>query len=293
MAIYAVGCFELPLLGMLYESIAAVLLPRMSQLQMHNKKREMIELAARASEKLALVYFPVYAYFLVVGEDLISTLFTKNYLESVPIFHINITLLLFYIWITDPIVRAFEHLGRFILKIRIFIVLCLFTTLWFGIDYFDLRGVIAVVVTTAIVERIVTAYKAWTTIGVTWKDVILLKNVGKIAFFASIAGVITFLFRWEFRQFAAVAADWLTENMSLTLKQNLTDSLAGVIILSSSGILFAIVYVALANYFKVISNDEKKFVKDFFNNFTKSLRRKSNNNLADSLAENPQLTTHN
>ena len=290
MAIYAVGCFELPLLGMLYESIAAVLLPRMSQLQMQDKKREMIELAARASEKLALVYFPVYAYFLVVAEDLITTLFTKTYLASVPIFLINITLLLFYVWITDPIVRAFEHLGRFILKVRIFIVICLFTTLWFGINYFELRGMIAIVVVTAIIERIIAAYKAWTTIGASWKDVVLLKNVGKIAFATSIAGIITFLFRWEFRQFASLVANWITENLSLTLEQNLTDSLAGVIVLASSGILFAIVYVILANYFKVISDDEKRFVKNFFSNLTKLFKKNSNDKLDNRLAEKSQLT---
>ena len=290
MAIYAVGCFELPLLGMLYESIAAVLLPRMSQLQMQDKRREMVELAARASEKLALVYFPVYAYFLVVAEDLITTLFTKTYLASVPIFLINITLLLFYVWITDPIVRAFEHLGRFILKVRIFIVICLFTTLWFGINYFSLRGMIAVVVVTAIIERIITAYRAWTTIGASWKDVVLLKNVGKIAFAALIAGIITFLFRWEFRQFASSVANLITENLSLKLEQNLTDSLAGVIVLASSGILFAIVYVILANYFKVISDDEKTFVKNFLSNLTKPFKKNSSGELANDITEKSQLT---
>ncbi|MDQ3180076.1 MAG: oligosaccharide flippase family protein, partial [Acidobacteriota bacterium] len=257
----------------LYESIAAVLLPRMSQLQMQGKRREMIELAARASEKLALVYFPVYAYFLVVAEDLITTLFTKTYLESVPIFLINITLLLFYVWITDPIVRAFEHLGRFILKVRLFIVICLFATLWFGINYFDLRGMIAIVVAMAIVERIITAYKAWQTIGASWNDVVLLKNVGKIAFTAFIAGVVTFLFRWEFRQSVSSAANLITENFALALKQSLSETLAGVIVLASSGILFAIVYMILANYFELISDDEKRFVKKFFSNLTKPFKK--------------------
>ena len=272
MAIYAVGCFELPLLGMLYESIAAVLLPRMSQLQMEDKKREMVELAARASEKLALVYFAFYAFFLVVAEDLITTMFTKAYLASVPIFLINITLLLFYVWITDPIIRAFEHLGRFILKVRICIVICLFTTLWFGINYFDLRGMIAIVVSLAIIERTISAYKAWQTIGARWEDVGLLKNVGKIAIAAFIAGVATFLFRWEFRQFAASAANLIIENLSLTLEQHLTDSLAGIIVLASSGLLFAIVYVFLTNYFEVISDDEKQFVKNFFEKLSKPLK---------------------
>lgn len=290
MAIYAVGCFELPLLGMLYESIAAVLIPRMSQLQMQDKKREMIELAAQASEKLALVYFPVYAYFLVVAEDLITTLFTKTYLASVPIFMINITLLLFYVWISDPIVRAFEHLGRFILKVRLFIVICLFATLWIGINNFNLRGMIAIVVATAIIERIITTYKAWQTIGVSRKDVVLLKNIGKIAFAAFIAGAVTFLFRWEFRQFAASAANFLIGNFTANFRESFSETLAGLIVLGSSGILFALIYMILANHFDLVSDDEKRFVKNFFNNIAHSLKRNSNGGLQNRFAEKSRLT---
>ena len=59
-AIYSVGCFQLPLITLLYESIGAVMIPKMSILQAGKKKREMLELTVNATKKLAFVYFPLF-----------------------------------------------------------------------------------------------------------------------------------------------------------------------------------------------------------------------------------------
>jgi O-antigen/teichoic acid export membrane protein len=72
-AIYRAGCFQLPLLVLLYESISSVMIPRMSQLQSEGKNREMIELTVRAMEKIALVYFPAYVFFFITAYTLITT----------------------------------------------------------------------------------------------------------------------------------------------------------------------------------------------------------------------------
>ena len=47
-AIYAIGCFQLPLIGMLGESVAAVLIPRVSSLQATGDRAEIIRLTIRA-----------------------------------------------------------------------------------------------------------------------------------------------------------------------------------------------------------------------------------------------------
>ena len=56
--IYAFGCFQLPLIAMLSESVTSVLIPRMSELQARDDKPEMIRLTVRAMQKLAFFYFP-------------------------------------------------------------------------------------------------------------------------------------------------------------------------------------------------------------------------------------------
>ena len=83
-------------------------------MQAKDEKREMIRLTARAMQKLSFFYFPIYVFLLITAQTFIITLFTQNYLASVPIFLINLTLLPFDIWVTDPIVRAYKELGRFL-----------------------------------------------------------------------------------------------------------------------------------------------------------------------------------
>ena len=64
-----------------------------------------------------------------------TTLFTEKFAASVAIFVINLTLLPFDIWVIDPIIRAYKEFGRFLLVLRVFILIGLVTALWFGIQY--------------------------------------------------------------------------------------------------------------------------------------------------------------
>lgn len=259
-AIYRAGCFQLPLLILLYESISSVMIPRMSQLQAEGKHREMIELTARAMEKISLIYFPTYVFFFITAYTLLTTLFTKNFAESIPIFLINITLLPFYILITDPIVRAFESLGRFILKVRIVIVILLLLTLYYGIQHFDLKGMITIVVVTSLIDRFVSLGKIWKTIGAKFSDIHLLKNVGKIAIASIIAGIPTyFVYSWV----KLHTPDFAHEISILffdKLKQSWVEVISGGIALGFTALIFSPVYLICIYLFGVISEAEKGFV---------------------------------
>ncbi len=70
------------------------MIPRISALQHVNDSHEIIRLLARATRKLAAVYFPVYAFLVVVAHEFIAFLFTPRFLAGVPVFRINLTLLL-------------------------------------------------------------------------------------------------------------------------------------------------------------------------------------------------------
>jgi hypothetical protein len=61
------------------------MLPRVSLLEAQQNPRSILELLARVSRKLALVYLPVYVALMVVGRDFIVFLFTRQYLDSWPI----------------------------------------------------------------------------------------------------------------------------------------------------------------------------------------------------------------
>jgi O-antigen/teichoic acid export membrane protein len=273
-AIYAYGCFELPLIAMISESVTSVLIPRMSKLQAENDKREMIRLTTRAMQKLAFFYFPVYAFLLITAQTFIVTLFTRNYEASVPIFLINITLMPFYIWIVDPIVRAYKELGRFLLILRIFIFTALIAALYFGIQNFDLRGMIAIVVIAVLTEKLISSVAVLRKLEVNATDVSLLKDVAKTAVCAVLAGIFTFLFYTASNEkIAAFGAD-LAQNVLGFSKTGVIDFVSGVLVLGLCFLVFAPIYLLSANFFGIIDDGEKKFVGEKWTIITKIFKPK-------------------
>ena len=190
-AIYAIGVFNIPLVGMLSESVGSVMIPQMSLLQKQGDYREIIALAARVTRKLALVYLPLYAFLIVMGREFLTALFTRQYASSWPIFAINLTLLPLSIFISDPIMRAFAEHRRFLPKLYTLLVALLFGSLWFGTSRYGLIWAISSVVGVSIIGRTATLTKVFTILHVRWRDIVLLRDVGKIAIAAAVSGIAT------------------------------------------------------------------------------------------------------
>jgi O-antigen/teichoic acid export membrane protein len=263
-AIYVYGCFELPFLSILYESVASVMIPRISALQMAGNKREIIEVTARAMDKLALFYFPVYVLLLITAYDLITGLFTTAYAGSVPIFLINITLIPFGILPVDSIYRAYQELGNFLLKLRLITIPLMVFALWFGINYFDLRGVVAIVVVTTLVERTITIIRAARLLEVKRSDWGLLTNVGKTAVAVVIAGVIAYGAHLYIRTIAAGVAAFFAGLVFSIPKDSLLNLMSGGLTVALTGAVLFPIYFLIANFFGIITAEEKSSLKKLF-----------------------------
>jgi O-antigen/teichoic acid export membrane protein len=190
-AIYAIGVFNIPLVGMLSESVGAVMIPQVSLLQKHGDHHEIIALAARVARKLALVYLPLYGFLIVMGREFLTFLFTSQYAASWPIFAINLTMLPLSIFVTDPIMRAFAEQRQFLPKLYAALVALLFIALWLGTARYGLIWAISVVVGVNIIGRTATWIKIGSMLDIRLRDITLLKDVGKIAIAALIAAVTT------------------------------------------------------------------------------------------------------
>ncbi len=190
-AIYAVGCFSLPLVNVVGESFGTLLIPHISRLQKQGETRQIILVTAQTMRKLAAVYFPLYAFLIVTGREFLIVLFTEQYLASWPIFVIHLTTIPFFVLITDPIMRAYAEHRFFLLKVRVVTVVLLFVALWYGTLYFGLVGAIFSMVAFSLADRFIETAKAWRIVGVRWSDAALLKDVGKVAIAALAAGTIT------------------------------------------------------------------------------------------------------
>jgi O-antigen/teichoic acid export membrane protein len=145
-AIYSVGVTQLPLVGILRESAGQVMLPRINQLESENSRLEILDLVARAGRKLALVYFPLTAFLLVAGREVVIFLFTRQYEASWPIFAIAVMILPLNAIVLDPVTRA--HSQRFFfLRLRLIVLGILTTVLAFYAAELGLAGVMAAVFT--------------------------------------------------------------------------------------------------------------------------------------------------
>jgi O-antigen/teichoic acid export membrane protein len=194
-AVYAIGCFQLPLFAILAESVGAVMIPRCSALQHAQATREIVLLTARAMRKLSLMYFPAYAFLMVVRREFIVGLFTDRYVASVPIFALNLTLIPLGIFMFDPIVRAYAAHRHFPMKLHASLLLGLAIALPIAIARFGLIGAISAVVVVNVVSRAAGLMKIISILKVEARDIVLLTDVGKAAVAAAAAGLLTAVVR--------------------------------------------------------------------------------------------------
>ena len=267
-AIYAYGCFEVPLIAMLSESVTSVLIPRMNELQQSGDKDEMIRLTARASQKLAFFYFPIYVFLLITANTFIITLFTEKYAASAAIFVINITILPFAVIITDPILRSYKELGRKFLLTRILVLTSLIAVLYFGLPYFSMTTIIMVAVGAILIEKCVAESMIIFKLGLRWRHLPLLSNVGKTGIAAIVAGVVTYFVYSNVHVYLLGVGEQLAESALHTTKLSTLNFVGGSFVLAISALVYVPIYLFAANMFGLIEHDEKRAVRAVFEKLT-------------------------
>lgn len=260
-AIYAYGCFEVPLIAMLSESVTSVLIPRMNELQQKGDKDEMIRLTARASQKLAFFYFPIYVFLLITANTFIVTLFTEKYAASAAIFVVNITILPFSVIITDPILRSYKELGRKFLLLRILVLTTLIAVLYFGLPYFTMTTIIMVAVGAILIEKCVAESMIIYKLGLRWRHLPLLSNVGKTGIAAIAAGIVTYFVYTNVHVYLQSVGEQFAESALHTSKLSTLNFVSGSFVLAISALVFTPIYLAVANFFGLIEHDEKRAVR--------------------------------
>lgn len=284
-AVYAYGCFQLPLIGMLAESVSSVMIPKMSELQARGDKKEIIRITARAMQKLSFFYFPIYALLMITAETFIVTLFTKNYLASVPIFMINLTILPFSILMVDPIVRAYREFGRFLLILRAVIVAAMIAVLYFGSGFFDMRAMITVAIASLLAEKFIAETFIIRRLEFSRRDLYLLKDVGKTAVVTLIAGLITFVFYTFTKDSIFTFGERLAAEIFQTSKISILNFFGGGLTLFASACVFGPIYLLGTYYWKVIEVEEINQFKSVINKFLTFFGKKR--------VPNPQSQTQN
>ena len=266
-AIYAYGCFEVPLIAMLSESVTSVLIPRMNALQLVGDRDEMIRLTARAMQKLAFFYFPIYVFLMITSNTFITTLFTEKYAASTPVFLVNLTILPFSILITDPIVRSYKELGQLFLLTRILVLSLLVAVLYFGLEHFGMVGMIAAAVGAILLEKCIAETMVIKKLGLGLQHLPLLKDVLKTAVISLFAGAVTYLVYSNVHVYLEGVGEHFAEQTFATHTLAVLNFVGGSLVLLISGLVFAPIYLIAANLWGVIEEDEKQAVMKVIHKF--------------------------
>jgi len=192
-AIYSIGVAQVPLIGILRDSVSSVILPRISYLQEQGQAREILVLVSNAIRKLAAFYLPIYLVLLITGREFLTFMFTKAYLQSWPIFAINLTLLPISLLEVDAVTRAYERHRFFVVTLQLVMCVLMIFAVWYGVTRFGLVGAITAVVVINFLMRVVLAARFSLVLGAKWRDIALFKDLGKVALASGVAGLVSFL----------------------------------------------------------------------------------------------------
>ncbi len=245
-AIYAVGCFQLPLLSMLATSFASALNPELAKQKEVNDYRAIINLWMDVIRKLAIIFVPTFALLLVLRREFITLLFTANYAGSVPIFAINLITVLLGISVHLHILRLFDRLKFFRLKLYLALIPVTWGALYLGLHTGGLVGVAVAVACIQTLDAGITLAMINRELGMSRRDLRSLTPLLKISAAAAAAALVALGIRFALSHVQALTA---------------------FVVCSTA---FGLVYLIIALAIGVMSEEEKSSLRKLWSKLSRS-----------------------
>ncbi len=194
-AIYATGCFQLPLMSVLFDAVETVLTPEFGRLESTRDHAQIIEIWMNAIRQLALVFIPICTLLFVVRYEFIVMLFTKNYVASAPIFAVNLVGVLLSICIYMPVLRNVAEFRFFRVKLYLILLPISCVALYIGIHQAGLLGAITAVVMMRALDIGISMTVIGHKLEITLKQLKPLASIVRTAAAAFLAATVTYLLR--------------------------------------------------------------------------------------------------
>ena len=105
-AIYTVGCFQFPIVDLLYTPTTEVLMVHVGELERAGRLAHSVALARDASARLAFVFVPSCAFLIAAAPAFIEAVFGPKFLPAVPLFRVSTLAVLFGCFPLDGLLRA-------------------------------------------------------------------------------------------------------------------------------------------------------------------------------------------
>ena len=138
-AVYSVGCFQLPIVDMLYTPVSEILQLGIAEHDAHNDNEGAAQLFREAVAKLSFVFLPTMALLSIVAPTLITFFFTAKYLDSVPIFRLAIVSIPMAALPLDGVMRARAQ-NKFVFRVSVLKLVLTVPLVYFGLHRFGPIG---------------------------------------------------------------------------------------------------------------------------------------------------------
>jgi O-antigen/teichoic acid export membrane protein len=192
-AIYAIGCFQVPILGMLSSSFASAVNPELARCQEAGDARAIIWLWMDVVRKLSFFFFPAFAILFTLRSELITLLFTANYSASIPIFSVFLFGLFYAVPIHIHVLRLFDDLRYFRLKLYLTLLPITWGALYLGLRLSGLVGVAIAVVSVQALDLSASLFVIGRRLGIRGRDLAHLSPLLRIGGAAAAAAAVTFV----------------------------------------------------------------------------------------------------
>jgi O-antigen/teichoic acid export membrane protein len=191
-AIYSVGCLQIPLVDFLVTPTSNVMMVRMAEKLRDGKAGSLLSIWHDTTRKLALMFFPFVGLLLVNAYLLITLLFTKAYVASVPIFMVWCLSILLAAFQTDGVLRVFAQVRYLIVINAVRLTMLLLLMGWF-LSTFDLLGAVMITLTGMVIAKVMALARTRRVLETTYAELLPWRNLGGAlvaAMLAAIPGVI-------------------------------------------------------------------------------------------------------
>jgi O-antigen/teichoic acid export membrane protein len=184
-AIYAQGCFQLPIVNLLYSPISDVLQVRLAD---PDSRQHRVHLFHDANLRLAAVFFPFTAGMAAAASLFVPALFTHTYDASVPIFRIAILTTPFGSLPLDGTLRALGE-TKYLFRIFFWRLLLTVPAVLLGLHFFGMIGAILGHACAESIMRVAMLDKVRRLFETSWRELLPWRQLSVIAAASAVACV--------------------------------------------------------------------------------------------------------
>ena len=187
-AIYAVGTYNLPFIGMITSSVSNVMVPELSKCQKEGNYARILSVWSGAMRKMNLFLFPIFIFFFIMAHEFIVTFFSEKYCESITIFQVCLVAIIVSGINTGAVLNAYAQ-TQYLMKLAIVRIPVAIAALYLFAKTWGILGAVIADVLITISFRLIVLYKVSEVMNISLRGLLMPEKNAKIMAAALIASI--------------------------------------------------------------------------------------------------------